>query len=481
MSPVLKSIWVGVFVLAAGAAAHATAPGFAAWYVIVDGDGAQLGHAAREVRQTADGREIVESQQLYLSEEGSTAAVLTSRSVYLEDRAGRIAAIDKELRNGREWTRIAARIADGVAYVTRETPAGTWTGEVALPAGVRFDEGEALFRAWDRAATPRLEFLNFDIDAPDIERVVVEAGPPDAEGRATAIRWRYERDQLVGVARLVFADDGRVLEVAQPMFGATIRVLETDRETAQRLHPPYRVMASVSTRSPYRISDAAARGHVRYRFAFRDGMSFTPPQTGEQRVTIQDGLVSVDVCATCGPGLAADAAALADALRPTVWMQSDHRRLRELAEPIARMDVSDARKMELLLARARPYLGRIDFRGHYSALDTLTRRAGDCTEAAVLLAALGRAAGIPTRVASGVVYSRARYHGVSNAFLPHSWTLAYVDGAWRSYDLALETFDSTHIALTIGDGDARSIAAAAQLSGLLRWEGLAEIRSRGAG
>jgi hypothetical protein len=142
------------------------------------------------------------------------------------------------------------------------------------------------------------------------------------------------------------------------------------------------------------------------------------------------------------------------------------------------MNVSDARKMELLIERALPYIAELDFNGHYSALDTVIRRAGDCTEAAVLLAALGRAAGIPTRVASGVTYSRQAYHGVSNAFMPHSWTLAYVDGRWRSFDLALAEFSSTHIALTIGDGDPRSIAAAGQLASLLVFDGLAEVRTR---
>lgn len=144
-------------------------------------------------------------------------------------------------------------------------------------------------------------------------------------------------------------------------------------------------------------------------------------------------------------------------------------------------DISDTRKMEVLLQRAIPYLEEADFNGHYSALDTLDRRRGDCTEAAVLLAALGRAAGIPTRVASGVSYSRQSYHGVSNAFIPHSWVVAYVDGRWQSFDLALREFDSAHIALTIGDGDPRSIAAAGQLASLLRLDTMAEVRARPAG
>lgn len=130
----------------------------------------------------------------------------------------------------------------------------------------------------------------------------------------------------------------------------------------------------------------------------------------------------------------------------------------------------------MMISRGTGLMPRIDFSGHFSALDTIERGAGDCTESAVLLAALARAAGIPALVVNGLVYSREQYHGVSNAFMPHSWTLAYVDGAWRSYDMALGEFDATHIALTIGDGSARSVGAASQIASLLEWISMAEVR-----
>jgi hypothetical protein len=44
--------------------------------------------------------------------------------------------------------------------------------------------------------------------------------------------------------------------------------------------------------------------------------------------------------------------------------------------------------------------------------------------------------------------------------------------------MSLDGFDATHIALTIGDGDARSITAAGQLASLLDWQSLAEVRTR---
>lgn len=55
---------------------------------------------------------------------------------------------------------------------------------------------------------------------------------------------------------------------------------------------------------------------------------------------------------------------------------------------------------------------------------------GDCTEHAVLLAALARARGIPARVAIGLVYYRRE-------FLYHMWDEVYVDGNWIPLDATL--------------------------------------------
>jgi transglutaminase-like putative cysteine protease len=450
----------------------------AVWYTIVADSGATLGHVSLEVETRPDGRDLIETQQIYLREHGGLPHRARTRTVVREDETGRVTSIESTSQAGRFWTRTSARIGDGRVHIERETPNGGSRETVHLPPEVRFDDGEALLQTWTQAATPRLEFVNFDSDSMAVERVVIEAtAPADPEGRVTAVRWRYDGDDLRGVSRLVI-ERGRLVEVAQPMFGETFRVRASDRATAQRSHPPYQVIPNMATRSPFRISPEARRGHIRYRYAFRDSIAFPLPQTGEQRVSAEGGFITLDICAACGPGLSADASALASALRSTAWLQSDHPRLQAMAAAVRGFEVSDARKMELLLERAIPYLEEADFNGHYSALDTLERRAGDCTEAAVLLAALGRAAGIPTRVASGVSYSRESYHGVSNAFIPHSWTLAYVDGRWRSFDLSLREFDSAHIALTIGDGDPRSIAAAGQLASLLRLDSMAEVRSR---
>lgn len=451
----------------------------ASWYIIVSESGSTLGHVSLEAVPDEGGRRLIENQELYLRERGGMPHRVRATTIMREDAAGRVHHIENTTRMGRFETHISARIVDGYAEIVHQTPSGRTQDRVAIPEGAHFDGGEALVRAWSPAETPRLTFLSFDSAAMAVERVVIEATSESGDV-ISAIRWRYDGDDLRGVARLRIVQ-GEIVEISQPMFGETFHIRQADRDTAVRRHAPYQVIPNMAARAPYQISPAARNGHLRFQYAFDESIRFDLPQTGEQRARADLEGITLDVCLACGPGLPVDAAYLDNARRSTPWMQSDHPRLQAMAAYVRDLDVSDARKMQLLLERAIPYVEEPDFNGHYSALDTLQRRSGDCTEAAVLLAALGRAAGIPTRVASGVVYSRQSYHGVANAFIPHSWVVAYVDGAWRSFDLALREFDSTHIALTIGDGDPRSIAAAGQLASLLRLDSMVEVRSRVAG
>ncbi len=90
--------------------------------------------------------------------------------------------------------------------------------------------------------------------------------------------------------------------------------------------------------------------------------------------------------------------------------------------------------------------------GYASASETLHSREGDCTEHALLLAALARASGIPARVATGLVYTDQNA-GQRDVFIPHAWVQAWVDGQWRGYDAALNGMDSGHLAIGVGDGD----------------------------
>ena len=87
-----------------------------------------------------------------------------------------------------------------------------------------------------------------------------------------------------------------------------------------------------------------------------------------------------------------------------------------------------------------------------SASETAQTKSGDCTEYAVLLAALLRADGIPSRVAAGLVWAEY-FAGEKNVFAWHLWTQALIGGRWVDLDATLpsngESFHVGHVLLAV--------------------------------
>lgn len=128
---------------------------------------------------------------------------------------------------------------------------------------------------------------------------------------------------------------------------------------------------------------------------------------------------------------------LAAYLRPDRYIQSAHPAIQAIADSL-RASGSSGEAETLALARriaawVNDHIEAKNFsQGFASAVDALAAREGDCTEHAVLTAALLRASGIPARVAAGLAYSNGSLVG-------HMWTEAYV-GRWITLDaLDLDT------------------------------------------
>lgn len=451
------------------------------WSRILDADDRKIGHGERRAEAGPDGSSVTtERTEIAIKEHGNRRTTLVEETRRTQDATGQTISYDIVSGQGDgSLTRTSVRLLPGRAIITRIAEKDERVSEVALPPDVRLDNGVGLLRDWRPAQRPTLEFLSFNPSAQAVERVVIAArSGPDTAGNFDVLRTSYAGDRLRAVARLTVSADGRTLRSTRTMLGATISTVPSTRDEALVPSEPFSAIQNVMVKSPYRILPPALKGRIRYRFSFRDALVFAAPSTNEQNSRLVGDRLIVDVCRACGPGFSGELANPAMALKPTPWLQSDAPAIASLAKPVRQSKLSSRRKMERLAVIARQAIQILDFSGHYSALEAVRRGKGDCTEDAVVLAALGRAAGIPTLVASGLVYSREKYHGTSNVFMPHSWTLAWIDGRWQSYDISLGSFDATHIVLTIGEGDARSVAAAGQLAGLLQWEKMTEIKSR---
>lgn len=210
--------------------------------------------------------------------------------------------------------------------------------------------------------------------------------------------------------------------------------------------------------SPYKISDAALAGTIRYRVQLRGSANWNWPETAEQHVAQHGDTTELTICADCGREMPPTESELHRYLQPNDWVQSRDRRVVEFARA-ANGGSIDATMSALILAVQKHMTGAIDFREYQTAVQALDSRSGDCTEFAVLLAAAARARGIPTRVVVGLSYA-SRFLGHRHAFSPHMWVQAWNGTRWASYDAALSHFDAGHIAIAIGDGTPQSTRGA---------------------
>ena len=109
------------------------------------------------------------------------------------------------------------------------------------------------------------------------------------------------------------------------------------------------------------------------------------------------------------------------------------------------------------------------------ASNVLASHRGDCTEHAVLLGALARARGLPSRIVTGLVQVTG-LAGHQTAFGYHAWTEVRINGRWIALDAALHQApaDVSHIALGVSALNG-SDPAADTSAGLLQVIGKLEI------
>ena len=118
---------------------------------------------------------------------------------------------------------------------------------------------------------------------------------------------------------------------------------------------------------------------------------------------------------------------------PNAMLQSDDEGVRGLAEKAAAGETDPWTVAVALEGLVRRSITSRNFSTALaSAAEVADTRAGDCTEHAVLLAALCRARNVPARVAVGLVYVES-----ASAFGYHMWTEVYVANRWLPLDATL--------------------------------------------
>ena len=137
----------------------------------------------------------------------------------------------------------------------------------------------------------------------------------------------------------------------------------------------------------------------------------------------------------------------AELLAATPWLEVEDPAIVELSRAAVgeeRDALSAARKIERYVGE---YITEKDLSlGFATAAETAKQKTGDCSEHAVLVAAVARAAGIPSRVVVGLLYAGPEDGLPRGGFFYHVWTEAFV-GEWLPLDATTGGHDATHLAI----------------------------------
>ena len=252
--------------------------------------------------------------------------------------------------------------------------------------------------------------------------------------------------------------DFHALKSVVPVAGMSLELVACDSQFALSPNDVVDVLDKSLVASPVTLSPALRGKSLTFHLTPRAKQQLRIPGDDTQTVALgDDGTVRVTVKPTAIPAGAAvgydgdDAEALA-ALKPSQYVQSDDKRIVALARKAVGDAADAADALKRLESFVTDYIDGTDLSiGYASATEVVKSRRGDCTEFAVLLAAMCRASGMPAQVIQGIAYID-RFGERKNVFVGHAWVRCYVAGRWVHLDSAMGSHDTAHIMLGQSDG-----------------------------
>ena len=238
--------------------------------------------------------------------------------------------------------------------------------------------------------------------------------------------------------RQYVAADGSVKLGETDMFGGVGRLYEVTREVAlQTIAGPeldFAINTLVAVDPP--IKDAHRKKRIVYRISSNDDSPMTAFINGgtQQIKKLSETAIELTVVAKPLPPVNSRFVTTDEKyLAATRFLQSRDQAVIEHADRAAAGESDPSR----LAARMEKYVQEKIKKKNFStvmasAAEVALKMEGDCTEHAVLLAAMLRAKKVPSRIAAGLVYVESL-----NSFGGHMWTEAFIAGEWVPLDATL--------------------------------------------
>ena len=418
------------------------------WGVFYHGE--KIGHAMQIIAPKTDGYEIRDYSVLRLQLLGTTqtAVMQTAMDVGSE---WTLKNFDFELQSGDMRFKARGQVAPGKLAVEILSAGHTATRDISLTQPPYLLAALKPYIA-SQQLEPKKEYHFWTFDpatlSQQVTTIIIEGREYVRIGNRNEPAIRV-RQQFKGISVTSWLDgSGRTLKEESPAGLALVRQSPQQAQLSSDSRPmALDLITQTSIPSDIPISNTGQKHLLKLKLSGFDLGNF-PLSGGRQRL---DGdrleVKREEIDGARSYRLPSQDKRVVSFLQPTPFLQSDHPRIRSLAEKIIAGE-KDARQAA---ARLKDWvykeIAKEPTVSIPNALEVLQSKKGDCNEHTVLFNALARAAGIPAKTAVGVVYLRG-------AFYYHAWSEVWL-GEWISLDSVLNQFpaDVTHIKFLEGDID----------------------------
>ena len=452
---------------------HAAAEPGEQWYVVLQGD-TRIG-TMRTATAANDAGNITTSQdvKLAMGRAGQPVTIEVS-TTFEETHDGEAVAATSSLNlGGRPLVTRAKFHADGIEVTAGQGDAMTTTtvppldGDWHPPAAAGRRVAEQLDAGAEVIEVSTVD-VSLGLKVVDMTMRVVGREDVEAYGKTVpAVVWDATSSATPGMTMREYVDaDGETIRsTVEFMPGMTLTIVRADRELAESALSPVEMIGATLITPSRRIERPRELTRGVYRLTTRNDTPMPELPSLEAQTVEHDGdAVSITINTTSAPPASAGGDPNPDGPEPgPQYLQASP--ILNHEDPEVRAMIprdlfidglinTDADRAETLRASVHDSITTKDLSvGFATASDVARTRQGDCTEHAVLLAAVFRAAGIPSRCVTGLVYAD-QFAGHEGVFGFHMWTQAWVEGRWVDYDATLpdgRRFDATHIALSVSD------------------------------
>jgi hypothetical protein len=457
----------------------APAPVFEEWSVLLI-EGKQCGFASTITTQTdtPTGKQFttvhVEEFVATRNLEGQVFTLkITSTSKITEDADGGVLSFDQETSGaGSDIVSTGTRQGDDMLVTSRGQ-----TQQYHIPRlsalGPEAIRRQTLLMPLKPGQTAT--FNTFDSEYPQAPMIVKStvAGQETHKVRGTERPlWRVtsETNVMPGMVTTSWIDDkSNDVEALLPIPGiGDLHEFVTDRAECMKQQEGAEIFASTLIHPDHVIPTPSKLTQAVYRLTSSDQTRKLILWDGGEQKVLNSILGSSDIQVTMPSYSPADATwqlPHADTpdlhiyLQPTSYLEVNSPEIQSLARTAVGDEKNPVKAAHLIEAFVESYITKKDLNiGFASAQETAKSREGDCTEHAVLCAAIGRAAGLPTRCVVGFGYIppgvdaptvSSEVASDTGIFGFHMWAEAWIGpDKWVAMDAALGGFDVGHIAIT---------------------------------